>query len=245
MRQVMDRLEQRMAEYAKTPFLAFLRDPSIQPQRKLAFAPHVAHFVLTFADLCTLILPEEPPSDKYQKLVNANSLEDEGHWRWFLTDLAALGQDSKMQFSEAIKLIWSDATIRTRMLSYHLCHLGMGADSIGKLVLVHCIEGAFKVTVRDLEGAAKQFVALTGRPLHYLGARHSDAESSHTLENAEVRRSIAEIELQPRVSQALCEMVDKSFTFFAAFADEMLALANSSATRPETDSAPEARESAG
>jgi hypothetical protein len=223
----MEHLDSKLREYAEAPFLAYLRDSGIDPRRRLAFAPHVAHFVLTFGDLCSLVLLEDQPHDRYQELVNANSREDQGHWRWFLTDLALLGQDPSMPFSDAIKVVWGDETVRTRRLSYHLCHMGLAADSIGRLVLVHCIEGAFKITVKDLAPAAKEFAALTGKPLRYLGGVHSDAESSHTLEDATVHRSIQEIELEPKVRRELCTMVDQAITLFSEFADEMLALAKS------------------
>ncbi len=231
MKTVLERLEQRQAEYAKAPFFAFLRETSVDPRHRLAFAPHVAHFVLTFGDLCSFVLPEEPPRDRYQELVNANCREDDGHWRWFLTDLAQLNQDSQGPFSDAVRLIWSDATVRTRRLSYQLCHLALGADSLGKLVLVHCIEGAFKMTVRDLESTAREFSALTGKPLYYLGARHSDAEASHTIEEVGVRQSLQDIVLAPEAQRAFCAMVDETFVLFQAFTDEMLELAQAAAAR--------------
>jgi hypothetical protein len=209
----------------QAPFFAFLRDPSIDVRRRLAFAPHVTHFVLTFADLCTLVLPREPASDRYQELVNANCLEDRGHWRWFLSDLQELGTDSLARFSDSVKLIWSDATVRTRKLSYHLIQLGGAEDSLGRLVLVHCIEGAFKTTVRNLEPVAREFVELSGRRLNYLGAQHAEAEQSHTLEDPAVQRSMEEILLTPQSAAKLCALVDDSFAFFRAFADEMRDLA--------------------
>lgn len=224
---VLKRIEERQAAYSQAPFFAFLRDPDVDVRRRLAFAPHVAHFVLTFADLCSFVLPQEPPVDGYQELVNANCREDKGHWRWFLFDLEQLGQDPALRYSESVRMIWSDATVRTRTLSYQLCHLGLASDSLGKLVLVHCIEGAFKATVKDLEPAAREFVALTGKQLHYLGMRHSEAEESHTLEDSGIRRSIEEIRLTPEDVQRFNAMVDGTFVLFKAFTDEMLELARS------------------
>lgn len=247
MQRVMRHLDRRMKEYSAAPFLAYLRDPGVAPLQKLAFAPHVAHFVLTFGDLCAFILRQDPPSDRFQELVNATAREDEGHWRWFLTDLEHVGQDPLLRFSEAIRVIWGDGTVRTRMLSYQLCHFALGADSIGKLVLVHCIEGAFSVTVKDLAIAAADFAAFTGKPLRYLGGVHSDAEASHTIAEAGVRRAIEEVQLDAGVVQSLCAMVDGAFDLFAGFADEMLTLATSATvklehrpTTAERDSAPPA-----
>jgi len=234
MRRILKRIEERQADYVQAPFFAFLRDRQIDVRQRLAFAPHVTHFVLTFADLCTLVLPQEPANDRYQELVNANCLEDKGHWRWFLSDLAELGIDSVAPFSDAVKLIWSDATVRTRKLSYHLVQLGGAEDSLGRLVLVHCIEGAFKATVGNLEPTAREFTELSGKRLNYLGAKHADAEQSHTLEAPAVRRSIEDIQLTQHEAVRLCALVDHSFAFFRAFADEMhsLALMSSQSREP-------------
>ncbi|HEY3493688.1 MAG TPA: hypothetical protein VGK73_03335, partial [Polyangiaceae bacterium] len=225
MSDVFARLEQRLAEYRTRPFLRFLRDPAIDPQRKLAFAPHVAHFVLSFGDLCSFVLPEHPAPDWYQDLVNENCAADTNHWRWFLSDLRELGQDPKLDYSDAIRLIWSERTVRTRKLSYHLGHLGLAADTLGRLVLVHCIEGAFQVTVTDVAAASGQYAAATGKRLRYLGQNHSEAESTHALENPETRRRIAAIQVEPDAYQKLCEIVDRCFELFGDFTDEMLSLA--------------------
>jgi len=227
LREVLKRIQDQQAEYAKGAFLAFLRDTNVDVRQRLAFAPHVAHYVLTFADLCTMVLPEEPPSDRYQELVNANCFEDKQHWQWFLADLGRLDQDPELPFSDAVRLIWSDATLRTRRLSYHLVHLGLAESSLGRLVLVHIIEGAFAVTVKDLGPAAREFVSRTGKPLQYLGQSHSEAESSHTIEESAVRRAIEEIQLSAEQVQRYCKMVDECFALFRGFSDEMYDLARS------------------
>ncbi|NUP06100.1 MAG: hypothetical protein HOW73_08580 [Polyangiaceae bacterium] len=230
MRHVIERLSARMGEFAQSPFLSFLRDPTIDPADKFSFAPHVAHFVLTFGDLCRYVLPEQPPADEFQALVNANAAEDQDHWRWFLSDLSLLGRDPQLAYSQAIGTVWSTANVRTRLLSYHLCHMALGADSIGKLVLVDSIEGAFKVTAESLEQVARDFGARTGKRLHYLGARHADAENGHTLGRTDVRERLERLELRDDQRNPLFAIVDESFSLFRGFADEMLALANGAAS---------------
>lgn len=229
MREILERIQQQQAEYLKAPFFEFLRDPTIEPAKRLAFAPHVAHFVLTFADLCVMLLPQEPAADRYQELVNANCREDKGHWRWFLTDLKELGRDEPAPFSDAVRTIWADDTVRARRLSYHLAHWSLACDSLGKLVLVHCIEGAFKATVKDLEPVALAFIQKTGKQLHYLGVRHADAEESHTIENAEIRSFIQSIPVGAEAKATYFKMIDDAFGLFRGFADEMLDLARAHA----------------
>jgi hypothetical protein len=225
MRRVLERIAACQADYVQAPFFAFLRDTKLAPEARLAFAPHVAHFVLTFADLCRFVLPSEPPADRYQALVNANCREDAEHWRWFLSDLAELGYDAPRPFSEAVQLIWSDSTERTRALSYYLVSRAATADSLGRLALVHCIEGAFKVTVTDLALAARELAARTGKRLDYLGGEHEEAEQSHTLGGASEKRFVDSIALSDERAASLCVMVDEAFARFRAFADEMQDLA--------------------
>jgi hypothetical protein len=215
-------LDRRTKEFESAPLFEFLRDKSIDPGKRLAFAPSVAHFVMTFADLYAFVLKDEPPRDKYQELVNAHTREDENHWRWFLDDLEKLGKDPRVTFTDALRFVWSERTIKTRMLSYQMCRLGLGADSIQRLVLVHCIEAAGKVTVRYVASAGVEYGALTGKKLVYLGQHHSDTEGDHTIEDADVHRSIEGIPLDAARAERLSAMVNEAFDYFSAFADDML-----------------------
>lgn len=225
MKRVMEVLDTRTAELASAPFFEFLRDETIEPRKRLAFAPCAAHFVMTFADLYSLVLREEPARDPYQELVNAHTREDENHWQWFLKDLEKLGQNPKLSFAETLRFVWSEETVQMRMLSYHMCRLGLGADSIKKLVLVHAIEAAGKVTVSRVSEVGREFGVATGEKLVYLGPHHSDTESEHTLEEDSVHRAIAEIELAPETARELVTVVDDSFRYFRSFIDEMHAFA--------------------
>ena len=152
--------------------------------------------------------------------------EDENHWRWYLADLEKLGyNDQKVGFVSSLRFIWSDSTIQTRLLSYQMCRLGFRATSIRKLVLVHCIEAAGKVTVSQVAAVGTEFGALTGKRLVYLGQHHSDTEGDHTLEDVDVHRTIEEIALEPEMVPELLALVDETFGYFKAFTDDALAAA--------------------
>ncbi len=225
MQQVLEHLDEKLAEYAEAPLFAYLRDPNVEPRQKLSFAPHVAHFVLGFTDLCALTLPQEPPPDEYQALVNANAREDLEHWRWFLADLDALGLNPTLPLNQAMQLVWSPETVRTRILTYHLHHLTLGANSLEKVILVRCIEGAFQVTVRDLAPVARDYQARTGIPLQYLGGPHFEAEENHTTEDEELSIPLQDLVLTPEESRELCALIDRALALFTGFADELLWLA--------------------
>jgi hypothetical protein len=225
MKLVMERLAQKTQEFSRAPLFDFLRDKSIEPRKRLAFAPSVAHFVMSFADLYAFVLQVNPPSDKYQELVNAHAREDENHWRWFLDDIEKLGFDERLRFSDALRFIWSDATVKTRALTYKMCRLGYGASSLEKLVLVHVIEAAGKVTVDGVSAVGTEYSNQTGKKLVYLGHHHLATESDHTLEDADVHRGISAIEVPADQRPGLLALVDQGFAAFAEFTSDMLATA--------------------
>jgi len=214
-------LERNSATLARHPLYAFLRDPSIEPRQRLGFAPGLAHFVMTFADLYAFVLREEPARDRYQQLVNAHTYEDGGHWRWFLSDLAKLGCDRHLTLSDALRFVWSDATVKIRRISYEVCRLGLGASSLHKLVLVHCIEATGALTLRHTAPLGEA----TGHRLVYFGPHHFETEAHHTLEAADVRAEVEGLELSAELSRDLVALVDRCFAVFTDGADELLELA--------------------
>ena len=227
MRRVLQALDERTREFARAPLFGFLRDTEIPPRARLAFAPCVAHFVMSFADLYAFVLPEEPTDDPYQQLVNAHTKEDENHWRWFLADLPKLGCDPQLHFTDALRFVWSDATVQMRKLTYAMCKLGLNADSLTKLVLVHCIEAAGKVTVSHVSAVGGELMASSNERLTYFGPHHSSAEADHTIEGIDVRLRLEQARLEPAQRAALLGVVDESFLHFTRFTNEMLEFATS------------------
>jgi hypothetical protein len=221
MRRVLGKLARHTERFNAHPLFEFLRDESIAPQERLVFAPCLAHFVMTFADLYRFVLRQEPAADRYQELVNAHTYEDGGHWKWFLADLGKLGHDPQLAFSDALRIVWGEQTIQLRMLSYHMCRLGLGASSLHKLVLVHCIEATGSVMLRTIAPVA----AKVGKNLVYFGPHHFDSESGHTLEQSSVQDTVENIELEPALGRELSALVDQAFQHFMATADEVLAFA--------------------
>jgi hypothetical protein len=227
MRRVLGVLEHRTREFDAHPFYEFLRDGSVPPRQRLAFAPALAHFVMTFADVYRSVLREEPAKDRFQELVNAHTREDGGHWKWFLADLAKLDLDPPTSFTDALRFLWSDATEKTRMLSYRICRLGLGADSLRRLVLVQCIEATGTVTLRNIVPVATELAQSTGLNLVYFGAHHASSEADHTMEKEDAKGLLAGVAVDARASQDLVLLVDESFAAFNAAAGEMLAFARS------------------
>lgn len=200
-----------------------LRDSSVDPLKRLAFVPAIAHFVLTFADLYTHLLREEPPRDDYQALVNAHTREDDDHWKWYLTDLATLGADPKMAFSDAVRFLFGEATLQTRLLSYHMCRMGLAAGSLERLVIVQCIEAAGRVSLGASAVVAREIGERTGQSLVYFGPHHVETEDRHLLWTDRVERELRSLRLSDERAEELCALVHRSFDLFTAFSRELLA----------------------
>lgn len=234
MRTLLDYIDQKTIDYEHLPLFEFMRDSNLSVRDRLAFVPCLAHFVMTFADVYTLVLREEPAKDRYQELVNSHTYEDGGHWKWFLADLRSFGYDPSIRLSDALRFVWGDHAIQNRMLSYHICRMGMGASSLQKLVLVHCIEATGKVSLSTVAPLGSGLANELGRKAVYFGSKHIDSERDHALEDAEIRRSLETEVLAPDVRADLMLIVDQTFAAFTAFSDELLRFARQPTGLPTT-----------
>jgi hypothetical protein len=221
MKRVYEYIGARSVAFAERPLFRYLRDSNVQPARRLAFVPFMTHFVMTFADLYNLVLPENPPRDRYDELTNAHLAEDATHWKWFLADLTNASLDPKLSFTDALRFIWSDATVETRLLSYRICQMSAGMSSIAKLVMVNCIEATGKVGLEALAVAGSHLERAIGRKLVYFGTHHVDTEADHTLEEASVRSSLERLVMDEVERKSMCSVVDTMFQLFENSVDEM------------------------
>jgi hypothetical protein len=225
MKRIVGLIDTHSRRFDQHPFFRFISDPSIDPKQRLGYAPCISHFVMTFADIYSLVFRQEPPHDRYQELVNAHTYEDGGHYKWYLADLARIDCDERLPFSEALKLVWGDHSVRLRLLSYEICHLALHASSLQKLVLVQCIESAGKVSLTHVARSARDFTARGGKPLLYFGSHHVETEEQHTLEGDQAHDLLGSIELDAPSYAALEPLVERTFALFDGFASDLHAFA--------------------
>ena len=121
MKEVFEYIKDRSRSFDQKPLFVYLRDDRVDPTRRLEFVPHVAHFVMTFADLYHFFLTEDPPSDRYQELINTHLAEEGSHWKWFLWDLTSLGLDPTLRFTDAIPDHLERRDLRRRASSLTRC----------------------------------------------------------------------------------------------------------------------------
>jgi hypothetical protein len=219
-RRVIDYIDTSSVALSEHPVFVRLRDSSIDARERLRFVPSTAHFIMTFADLCSFFLPVEPPTDRFDELANMNLSEEGDHWKWFLADLSSLELDPTMRLTDAMRLLWSDATSKTRRLSYEICRLSAGLNSIHRLVLVLSIEATGRVALESAAPAGREVASLLGKKLVYFGAQHLDSEHGHTLSEDQVRGELASLELDAPTCEQLEAQVDRVFGYFREMLDD-------------------------
>ncbi len=239
MKQVFEHIQQASATFEGRPLFLYLRDESLSPRERLAFVPCMSHFVMTFADLYHFFLTEETPKDHYHELVNTHLAEEGTHWKWFLADLTNMNLDPELRFTDAVRLLWGEATKETRRLAYEICKLSAGMSSLQKLVLVQSIEATGRVGLEAAVPVGNAVARDMKRNLVYFGGHHLETEQQHTLEETDVHSALEALQLDDATRADLCGIVDTVFAHFASFVDEAHRVALS--RRTMTESVEEAR----
>jgi hypothetical protein len=225
MKYMFEYINDKCRAFDERPLFAYLRDSRVDPRHRLNFVPYAAHFVMTFADLYHFFLTEEPPRDEYQRLVNTHLAEEGSHWKWFLCDLSNMDLDPSLRFTDALRFIWSDDTIKTRRLAYQMCRLSGGMSSLQKLVMVLAIEATGRVALEAAVSAGRQVEANSGQKLVYFGQHHLDTEHKHTVEDQGVRQKLEGIVIHESMRANMRTIVDEVFHHFGEFVDETFHLA--------------------
>jgi hypothetical protein len=225
MKRVRQHIEQRKAELARSPFISFLEDASVEPRRRLSFAPCMAPLVMGFADLNKYILRDEASEDPLQQLVNTYTREDDGHWGMFLKDLRTMELNTPLDFTGALEQLWGEHCKRTRQLVYGLVALVSGESPVQRLVVVESIEAAGSVGFSRFTQVAREFEAGTGKRLLYFGDTHAELESGHVMGTDNVQADLAALELTPEQVERALGLASKTFELFHGMGDELLAYA--------------------
>ena len=230
MKEVFEHIARKTRDYEQRPIFRHMRDATLPPHQRLRFIPYLSYFVMSFADLYRHVLPEHPPRDRYQELVNTHLSEESSHWGWFLVDLANLELDPPLRLTEALRFLWGDETVESRMLSYAMCQIATGCTSLEKLVVVQAIESTGRVALTSAVHAGGAVNAeRSRRKLVYFGTHHLDTEMNHTLEEDDVHASLAAVILEPSMRLRMTALVDTVFDGFTRFADEAYAFSMRSA----------------
>lgn len=222
MEEVLALIEKKKQEFAKSGLFEFMRDKSIDPKQRLAFAPCVAPFVMSFGEFNKHLFREEPTKDPIQEIVNKHSYEDDDHWLWFLEDLETLGINRTLKFSDALNFVWSEETQASRWVTHQIFRYAFGSTPIAKLAILEVIEATGNVFFSTASPIAQELRTITQKEFIYFGRFHLEVENNHSKDLPQQRRLIESIQLTPESRQEAFEIVENLFEVFTKMTDELL-----------------------
>ena len=213
-----------------------MQNSSIESRQRLSFAPYLAPFAMSFAELNKSIWREEQSNNKIQKLINNHTHEDDHHWVWFLKDIEKLGFNQSMNLNDALKLLWSERLKTSRKLVNELYRYTFEADPILKLVAIEVCEATGNVMFSAAAQVGEELQATTKKELRYFSKSHLEVETGHATGTPDVEKFIANIQLTEETLQQAFELVEKLFEVFVELMDELLAYAkNHNVCEPNTN----------
>jgi hypothetical protein len=226
MEEVLAFIEKKKHEFSVLPFFEYLRDQSISPRQRLAFAPCAAPFIMSFGELNRSVFRDEPTNDPIQKIINKHTYEDDHHWVWFLEDLEKLGFDEPKVFSKTLEFLWGSETQIARRLVYQLYQYTVEATPIQRLVVIEAAESTGNVflaassqTIRDLQDIA------AFEEYQYFGASHLIVDTGHTYCSPKSKQYIESVKVTKSEKEHYLEIVEKIFTIFTEFINELFVYA--------------------
>jgi hypothetical protein len=218
MRRVLSHITACSERFAQEPMFQYLRDKSIDLEQRLCFMPMMAHFVFSFMDVNKYILRNEALDTPLQRLINIHTYEDATHWPWWVRDMKSAGLDKTCSFTDAMLFTWSEATRRSRMLTYELIAIASRATPTQLLAIVETVEST---GYEFLSTTAEVCREIEGSPFVYYGSKHSDVESGHHMGTDEAMSYLEAIELTTEELEETKAIVDRLYRSYTDFVAEM------------------------
>jgi thioredoxin reductase len=225
MRHILAVIEQKKQEFSKLPLFEFMRDKSLTPLQRLAFAPCATQFVMSFADLNQYVFRDEPTTDPIQDIINKHSYEDDHHWYWFLEDLEKLGLNPQNSLTETLRSLWSDECRLSRLVANELYRLAFKATPIRKLVVIEATEATGNAMLAVSAQVIRELTAENPQEYRYFGSGHLIVDTGHTYCSSDSKRLIEGIPVTAAEEQEYLQIVDEVFAVFTQFTHELLAYA--------------------
>ncbi|MDY6897391.1 MAG: hypothetical protein SWZ49_04840 [Cyanobacteriota bacterium] len=222
MKEILVHIGHKKQEYAQLDFFHFLKDKSIPAKQRLSFAPYFAPFVMGFGELNQYVWREEPTSDPIQEIINQHTYEDDSHWIWFLEDLKNLGYDKSLDFTGALKVIWSKELKCSRQTFYEIYRYTYKANPIYKYVVMEAIEAIADIFLSTTKKVAEELESVSECEYRYFGMTHFSCESNHSKDSSKNLEYISSIQMEKDVEKEALELVEKVFELFSNFVDVLL-----------------------
>lgn len=225
MKTVFTFIEERKAAYSKHPLFDFIKSGD-DPRACLEFMKYAAYFIMSFSDLNKYALRVQPAGDVWQEIVNRHTFHDDHHWAWYLHDFERLGWNDQVDTVSTIRWLWSDDLNANRILTGELWAMCSAASSLEKLIIIEAIESTGEVLFRVLAERAEEYTRRArGQPLLYLGQHHFEVEQGHSGGGIDPNQNLAALTLDPAQRDAAVAAVQRVFSLFTNWIDQLFALA--------------------
>jgi hypothetical protein len=219
MNEVLELIEKKKAEFAQLPLFKFLSDETVDPLKRVSWAPAFAPFAMMFKDINAYAMRKEPTDNPIQEMINRHSYEDGCHWRWYLEDIKNLELDEKLSYSDTLRFLWGEQTKKTRELSYNLLALSIyETDLMVKLAIIESVESTGTIALSHFSKLGEQIEEITQKKCRYFSAYHLHVETGHIQggqsyeETDNFLRNIELTEEQKVKAFAAVEIVFESFS---------------------------------
>ena len=227
MKEVQALIEQKKREFSQVPFMKFLQDKTIDPRQRLAWAPAFAPFAMSFKDVNRLVLRKELATSTIQEMINQHTYEDGRHWVWFLQDMKVMGYDYSIKFTDTLKFLWGEETVKVRQMAYNLFAIcSSEEDLVMKLAIIESVEATGNVALYEIAEVTKELAQITKQYHPYFGESHFAKETGHIqAEMDDIEQFIENIQMTEVQKEKAFSIVEKVFTDFTESMNEMLLFA--------------------
>jgi thioredoxin reductase len=225
MKEIIVAIEKKKQEFARLPFFEFMRDKSINPLQRLAFAPCAAPFIMSFGDLNKHVFRDEPTNDEIQTVINKHTYEDDFHWQWFLEDLDKLGLNRSLDFKNTLKLLWSPEFYVSHKAARELHRLAHSATPLHKLVIMEAAEATGNVLLTISSQIVRELKATTHQEYSYFGSEHLIVDAAHTYCSPAVKELVESIQLSEAERNECFKIAEQVVDIFTELTHGLLAYA--------------------
>lgn len=232
MKKVLTYINQKKKEFAQLPLFEFLQDQTINPRQRLAFAPCIAPFAMSFGELNRNVFRVEPTTDEIQKIINVHTYEDDHHWPWLLSDMEKLRFNPTLSFNQSLEFLWNQQTVNARAAAYYLYNATYQASPVRKFTIIEATESTGNILLANSAMPARELTRETNDDYEYFGSGHLEVDTGHTFCSTESRQVIEAVELSEEERDAALVAVDQTFDVFTNLMNELLAFAQQANIQP-------------
>ncbi|BAZ42310.1 hypothetical protein NIES4101_82790 [Calothrix sp. NIES-4101] len=225
MKDILSLIEKKKQDFAILPLFQYMENPYIHPLQRLAFAPCMAHFIMSFSDINKYVLRTPQSSHSIQKIVNQYTYEDDNHWPWFISDVEQLGFNQLLSFTDALKFIWGEETKITRQIAYRTARYALEGEPEIKILIIQVLEATADVFFSKSLKITSELRQNTNLEYLFFGDLHLHEETEHTMGNPDSEKLLAEIELTDSQYKEALHAVEQIFNIFSEWTYELLAYA--------------------